>query len=225
MDIDNVIQKKKKNEKKGILIEFCSFFLHTTKSAKNTSFFAKWKYKHQRNKEHTCLIFLIEKVKAHTPTFIVFVKLCKKPIYFFFFLFFLKKKRKKDNINSVPRGRKLVIKTQQWHILYIVLSPLTLYWVLQGDKKHRKSSCTNNNTNKAKVCMHHFYTTYPNQALPNTFAKLELQMWTKQILIKGAARPVYNGKESKQTQRQKKKGCIPWEKKNVFLVEKNQGTA
>lgn len=49
----------------------------------------------------------IEKVKAHTPTFILFVKLCKKPISFFFF------KKKRDDINSVPPVRKLVIKKKQ----------------------------------------------------------------------------------------------------------------
>lgn len=50
-------------------------------------------------------------------------------------------------------------------ILYIVLSLLTLYWVLQGDQKHRKSSCTKDNANKAKVCTHHFHTAQPNQAV------------------------------------------------------------
>lgn len=50
--------------------------------------------------------------------------------------------KKKEDISSVPQVRKLVVKTQQWHILWIVLSPLTLYWVLQGDRKHTKSFCT-----------------------------------------------------------------------------------
>lgn len=36
-----------------------------------------------------------------------------------------------------PLARKLVMKTH-WHILYVVLSPLTLYWVLRGDEKQKK---------------------------------------------------------------------------------------
>lgn len=65
-----------------------------------------------------------------------------------------------------PLARKLVIKTH-WHILYVVLSPLTLYWVLRGDEKQKKkkSSCTNNE-NKAKVCMHRFHTV-TNRAVPD----------------------------------------------------------
>lgn len=99
-----------------------------------------------RNKEHTCLIFLIEKVKAHTNIHFIFVKLCKKPI-----------KIKKD-ISSVPRVRKLVVKTQQWHILYIVWSLLTLYRVLHGDQKHRKRFCTKDNAKKMQRCVHAAFT-------------------------------------------------------------------
>lgn len=78
------------------------------------------------------------------------------------------KKKKKNDISTVPPVRKLVLKSQQWHILYIVLSPLKLYWVLQGDQKQKrkqKSSCTKDNANKAKVCTHCFRTTHPNQAV------------------------------------------------------------
>lgn len=70
---------KKKNKKtSGILIEFCSLLKHN-KVPKNTSFLQKWKYKHHETKS-THAFFSDQKVKAHTPTFILFVKLCKKPI-------------------------------------------------------------------------------------------------------------------------------------------------
>lgn len=140
MDIDDVIQKKKEWKKKGILIEFCSLLKHN--KVPKTHPFCKMKVQTSRNKEHTCLFFLIEKSKlTHQHSFIC--KIVQEANL-------KKKEKKKDDISSVPPVRKLVIKTQQWHILYIVLSPLTLYWVLQGDQKHRKSSCTKDNANKAK---------------------------------------------------------------------------
>lgn len=106
-----------------------------------------------RNRAH--MPFLIKKSKlTHQHSF--YLSSCARS---------QKKKKKRKDISSAPPVRKLVIKTQQWHILYIVLSPLTLYWVLQGDQKHRKNSCTKNNANKAQVCMHHFHTTKPNQAV------------------------------------------------------------
>lgn len=71
--------------------------------------------------------FWSKKVKAHSPTFILFVKLCKKPI-----------KKKKMTLALFLQWGRLSWKTQQWHILYIVLSPLTLYWVLQGDQKQQQ---------------------------------------------------------------------------------------
>lgn len=103
------------------------------------------------------LFFRTEKVKAHTPTFIWLVKLCKKLTFFNYLL----KKKRRDNVNSVPLVRKLVIKKQpnntpqDWHILYRVWSPLTLCWVLLGDTKHRrekekKSSRTNADFSKER---------------------------------------------------------------------------
>lgn len=169
-----------------------------------------------RNKEHTCLLFLIEKVKAHTPTFILFVKLCKKPI----------KNLKKDI--SVPHARKLVVKTQQWHILYIVLSPLTLYWVLQGDQKHRKSFCTKDN---AKSKMQRFVRTVftphgQNRAVLNSLQvcpRLDLKMWTKTKPMEPHSL-VGVGWERFQTnpEHNKRRDAFQWQE--VFRVEKNQGT-
>lgn len=80
--------------------------------------FAKWKVQTSRNKRAHMLFIGSKRPQAHTPTFILFVKLCKKPILHIVF----------------PPVRKLV-KTQHWHILDIVLSLLTLYWVLQGGLK------------------------------------------------------------------------------------------
>ena len=63
---------------------------------------------------YTHAFFSDRKVKARTPTFILFVILCKKL------------SQLKDNISCVPPMRKLVTKKLN-NILYIVLSPLTLY--------------------------------------------------------------------------------------------------
>lgn len=67
-------KKKKKWNPDRILFTF-----KTRQSAKKHILFAKWKYKHQETKS-THAFFSDQKVKAHTPTFILFVKLCKKPI-------------------------------------------------------------------------------------------------------------------------------------------------
>lgn len=129
MDINKTSYKKRKekkiNEKKKWNPDRIQFTFKTQQSAIKHILYAKMKVQTLRNKAHTCLFFLIKKVKAHSPTFILFVKLCKKPI---------SKKKKKNDISTFPPLRKLVLKSQQWHILYIVLSPLKLYWVLQGDQ-------------------------------------------------------------------------------------------
>lgn len=66
-----------------------------------------------RNKEHTCLFSDQKKVKAHSPTFILFVKLCKKPI-----------KKKKNDISTVPPVRTLVLKNSTMtHSLHSFKSP------------------------------------------------------------------------------------------------------
>lgn len=107
-------------------------FQHVTKCQKHILFPKKLKYRHPRNKEHTCLNFLIESQGSHTDIHVI-VKLCKKPIFLL-----------KTTLTVFPLVRKLVIKTH-WHILYVVLSPLTLYWVLRGDEKQ---------TNKQKKLLH-----------------------------------------------------------------------
>lgn len=142
------------------------FIFNTQQSAKNASFLQNESTNIKETKSTHALFFWSKSQSSHTNIHFI-CKIVQEANFFFFFFFF------KDDINSVPQVRKLVIKTQQWHILYIVLSPLTLYWVLQGDRKHRKSSCANDNANKAKVCMRHFHTTCPNQAVPNTFARIK----------------------------------------------------
>lgn len=126
---------------------------------KNTFFFFSQNESTNIKKQRAHMpFFWSKKVKAHSPTFILFVKLCKKPI----------KKKKKMTLALFLQWGRLSWKTQQWHILYIVLSPLTLYWVLQGDQKqnnNKKSSCTKDNANKAKVCTRSFRTARPNQAV------------------------------------------------------------
>lgn len=135
----------------------CVQFQHVTKCQKRILFPKKLKYRHPRNEEHTCLNFLIESQGSHTDIHVI-VKLCKKPIFLL-----------KTTLTVFPLVRKLVIKTH-WHILYVVLSPLTLYWVLRGDEKqtNKKSSCTNNE-NKAKVGMHRFHTA-TNRTVPDASA-------------------------------------------------------
>lgn len=135
----------------------CVQFQHVTKCQKRILFPKKLKYRHPRNEEHTCLNFLIESQGSHTDIHVI-VKLCKKPIFLL-----------KTTLTVFPLVRKLVIKTH-WHILYVVLSPLTLYWVLRGDEKqtNKKSSCTNNE-NKAKVRMHRFHTA-TNRTVPDASA-------------------------------------------------------
>lgn len=57
--------------------------------------------------------FWSKKVKAHSPTFILFVKLCKKPI-----------KKKKNDISTVPPVRTLVLKNSTMtHSLHSFKSP------------------------------------------------------------------------------------------------------
>lgn len=120
-------KKKKKKEWKKKKESWLNSvqFQHVTKWQKHILFPKKLKYRHPRNKKHTCLNFLIESQSWHTDIHVI-VKLCKKPIFFL-----------KTTLKVLPLARKLVIKTH-WHILYIVLSPLTLYWVLRGDGKQKK---------------------------------------------------------------------------------------
>lgn len=125
---------------------------------KNTFFFfRKMKVQTLRNKEHTCLFSDQKKSKlTHQHSF--YLSSCARS----------QLKKKKMTLALFLQWGRLSWKTQQWHILYIVLSPLTLYWVLQGDQKqnnNKKSSCTKDNANKAKVCTRSFRTARPNQAV------------------------------------------------------------
>lgn len=115
----------------------------------NTSFFQRnWSTDIQETKEHTCLNFLIEKSKL-THRHSCYCKIVQEAKFFFL----------KITLIVFPRARKLVISTHHWHILYVVLSPLTLQWVLRGDQKQGggESFCTNNE-NKAKVRVHRGHT-------------------------------------------------------------------
>lgn len=126
-------------------------------------------------------------------------------------------KKKKNDISTVPPVRKLVLKSQQWHILYIVLSPLKLYWVLQGDQKQKrkqKSSCTKDNANKAKVCTHCFRTTHPNQAVltPGRRALPKREHNQNQMNSSAWLAVWRKKKKKKKMNTKRKKGCFPWER-------------
>jgi len=198
----DVIQKKKYRKKKESWLN--SVHYKTQQSAKNTSFLQNESTNIKKQRAHMPYFSDRKSQSSHTNIHFIFVKLCKKPI-----------KIKKD-ISSVPRVRKLVVKTQQWHILYIVWSLLTLYRVLHGDQKHRKSFCTKDNAKKnAEVCTRRFHAARPDRTVP----KSDLMTRTEPKRTAGSA---YGGKDSKRIRTQQKKGCVPWQK--AFREEKNQGT-
>lgn len=74
MDTDKTSYKKKKKLKRNP--DQILFTFKTQQSAKNTSFLQNESTNIKKQSTHA---FFDQKVKAHTPTFILFVKLCKKP--------------------------------------------------------------------------------------------------------------------------------------------------
>lgn len=130
MDIDNVIQKKKKRMKKGILIEFCSLLTHN--KVPKTHPFCKKKVQTSKKQRAHMPYFSDRKVKAHTPTFILFVKLCKKPIFFFFL-------KKKDDINIVPQVEEACHKNSTMtHSLHSFKSPDIILSATRRQKTQKK---------------------------------------------------------------------------------------
>lgn len=232
--------------KKESWLNSVHFLKHTTKCQKNTSFVVFFlqnekKYKRQKKREeHTCRVFFlspIEKVKAHTPTFILFVKLCKKPISFFF----LKKKR--DDINSVPPVRKLVIKKNKQknstmtHSLHSFKSPDVILSATRRQKTQKKKEGKNKKapaptTTQIKkkqskqpvgaVFTPHTWNGEPCRKNPAS----KLKTWR---LNKRRRRHGQVGAQRRKTTPNKpqgKKGCRKKKKRTIFQEEEeNQGTA
>lgn len=103
-------------------------------------------------------------------------------------------------------------KTLQWHILDIVLSPLTLYWVLQGDKKLDRKLLHQKKYKQKRFVW--FYTAEPNCANP-----LSILVVNKTVYITAQPDFVQGGETIPPTNLTKESGCIPWE-----IPKKNQGT-
>lgn len=157
--------------KKGILIEFCSL-LHTTKCQKHILFCKKKVQTSKKQRAHMPY-FSNHKVKAHTPTFILFVKLCKKPIFFFFF--------KKMTLTLFLKLRKLVMKNSTMtHSLHSFKSPDIILSATRRQKTQKKLlhqwQCKQSKGLYAPI-LHHWtklcWTPLPDQ----------LKMWIKQSLI------------------------------------------
>lgn len=143
MDINNVIQKrkKKKNEKKKKESWLNSVqFQHVTKWQKHILFPKKLKYRHPRNKKHTCLNFLIESQSWHTDIHVI-VKLCKKPIFFF-----------KDNIKSASSCEEACHKNSLTHSLHSFKSPDIILSATRRRKTEKKAPAPTKKTKRRFVC-------------------------------------------------------------------------